>query len=206
MTHPEPSPRDLLTMSYRAVRATAGRWFERGWGDDLVQETALKLLRCVQAGHTPQWRTAKRFAREALRVVFGDARYRSPWYDNELWDTVEVTVEAPLLEQGLLKWRLAEVWPTLTRQQQAGLLSVVDDGYGSRSEYAALVGTTPGALDCARKRALERVDAPAAFARVARRGVRDLSPENRRAYRRETSRRYRERQAQRRLVERGGGA
>lgn len=72
---------------------------------------------------------------------------------------------------------------------------LVDDGYGATGDAAALFGVETLSICSARQTALERVNNPAAFKRKARVGVRQLPPDELKAYNREKARKYRERRA-----------
>lgn len=191
---------DLLIWSRRAARATLPENLLDGYLDDIAQETAIAAMTMVRKGFIPTWSTWKREARRARRAVFGDPRSRVPWDKNELTGAIDVetshaAASATRREEGaILIKRLRDTWPFFTDQQKWGLLQVLDDGYGSRHEYAELAGTTPGSLDAARGRALKRLNNPSEFSRRAHVGVRELPREEFMAYNRWKARRRRERQ------------
>jgi hypothetical protein len=117
--------RRLLRLCGSAVRIVTPPHLVAGWGDDLVQETAISALRSVIAGFEPNWRTLKRRALEARRQVFGDRRYRVTWDRNDLDGAIEIACPAIREEQGLAMWRLQKAWPLLTQLQQRAVVSIV---------------------------------------------------------------------------------
>jgi hypothetical protein len=175
---------------------------------DIEQDVLERALTKRLQGYRLDWEGYVRAARDALRHYAGDmrnngrARYESVSLE-ALREETHAEPSEPAAASGpgaIALWRLQRLWPTLTTTQQAGVYSVLVDGYGAAGDAAEAYGVELSAISSGRQRALERVDNPSAFSRAASVGVRDLPPEERRAYRRVVSARYRARKRERLAV------
>jgi hypothetical protein len=172
---------------------------------DIEQDVLETTLRTRARGYRLNWEGFQRAARDAVRHYMGDARnhgrahYESVSLEALREETHAEPSAGPAVSGpgAIALWRLQRLWPTLTETQQAGVYSAIVDGYGSAGDAAEAFGVELSGISSARQRALERVDNPSAFVRAASVGVRDLPPEERRAYRRAVSARYRARRRER---------
>ena len=165
------TPEDVLAMARAAVMRVTPKRLLSGYGDDLVQETAMQLLELER----PSWRWARVFAKRAMRQVFGDRRYRPSWDRREPLLDDDVAMEARRESGALCLVRLQRLWPTLTEHQRAGLLTLMDNDRRALGETAAVLGVSNSSLVNARRRALQRLDNPARFSRIAKRPTNEVA-------------------------------
>jgi DNA-directed RNA polymerase specialized sigma24 family protein len=110
----------------------------------------------------------------AVRRLYGDGRDGRPTLTRFvpaglLEEVAESSPMPPIVQSdelhGLRLWRLQAIYPTLTPIQRAALLGIACGE--DRQDIAARIGTTPGSVDTAMKKAFERIDNPSAFTRRA---------------------------------------
>lgn len=139
------------------------------WREDLIQQILVHAIEEKRRGNPlPRWRW-NQLAIQAMRSLFGKNR-ENPVKNLRLARGVLEQVASPERDAvgcALALWRLQRVWPTLTDAQRVAVRAVLMGGYGTLAEEAELAGLKKHTVTTARDPALQRIDNPSAFARVA---------------------------------------
>ena len=147
------------------------------WREDVAQEVALAVVRMNIDGKTPGVDAYRTAARYAVKKLLGDSRYAGRRLEHERGVSLDDPERAPQLQgdaphelRAIALWRLQRVWPTLTATQRVGIETLFLGGRGCVREVAGVHGVKWKCVSAGRRRALERIDNPGAFSRVATRG------------------------------------
>lgn len=147
------------------------------WREDVAQEVALAVVRMKRDGKTPGVTAYRTAARYAVKKLLGDTRYAGRRMEHECGISLD-DPEQPLLQlqgehphelRAIAMWRLQRIWPTLTATQRVGIETLLMGGQGCVREVSAQRCVNWACVSEGRRRALERIDNPGAFSRVASR-------------------------------------
>lgn len=139
------------------------------WREDIEAECVAQVLLMHKRGFRCGLRAWRWAALSARREVLGDSRFKSNWDAVELSGTVPEPEPdlgnglAPLM--AIARSRLQAAWPTLTETQREGLRCKLTGASQADAERA--LGVAPGSLSVATARALQRIDDPGSFTRIA---------------------------------------
>ena len=148
------------------------------WREDVAQEVALAVVRMKNDGKTPGVDAYRTAARYAVKKLLGDSRYAGRRLEHERGVSLDDPERAPQSQgedphelRAIAMWRLQRVWPTLTATQRVGIETLLLGGQGCVREVSALRGVEWTCVSEGRRRALERINNPGAFSRVATRAA-----------------------------------